>query len=363
MKKFLILGIGNAQVDLYKKLQGKFEIHGLSNTDQGRGYRYCNYFECINITDLDAVLAYAIKNKIDYIYSIGSDVAMPTVAYVAEKLNLPHFVSYQTATLCNNKALFRRELTSVYGAVPFQVESTPPTNVELPFPIIVKPVDSQGQRGVSTAKNNSEVLTSFNFAKQYSRCGDVILERKIEGVEVSVNAYVKDGELVFFLPSDREAWPQFDGGLIKKHLLPVTLSDLAIVNVERLVKETIQSVGISNGPAYFQIKMENDTPFLIEVTPRFDGCHMWNLIDRSTGVDLLNIAIEHLLTDKVVIENEYNVNAANLEFICQPPEEKVKEYIVINEPEYLEYYYQVGDVVKKMNGKMEKCGFRIDLVK
>lgn len=363
MKKFLVLGIGNAQVDLYKKIKGHFEVHGLSNTDQGRGYDYCDYFECINITDVDKVLDYAIRKGIDYIYSIGSDVAMPTVAYVSEKLNLPQFVSYETAELCNNKALFRNKLSSVYGSVPFQVENTIPKSLTLPFPVIVKPVDSQGQRGVSTANDFSELSAAFDFAKQYSRCGDVILEKKIDGIEISVNAYVQDGDLVFFLPSDREAWSEFDGGIIRKHLLPVSINENAIENVRHLVKETIKAVGIQNGPAYFQIKMEQDEPFLIEVTPRFDGCHMWNLINFSTEVDLLAIAIEHLLGKTFKVNQSYSIKKASLEFICQPPGDVVKEYKVALEPEYIEYYYVVGDVVRRMNGKMEKCGFRIDLVK
>jgi len=363
MKKFLVLGIGNAQVDLYKKLQNRFEIHGLSNTAQGRGYEYCDHFECIDITDLDKVLDYAKSNSIDYIYSIGSDVAMPTVAFVSEQLKLPHFVSYNTAKTSNNKALFRKKLKDVYGAVPFQVIKKIPTNeLDLTFPIIVKPVDSQGQRGVSTANSKEDLLESFAFAKRYSRVGDVILERKVMGEEISVNAYVKDGEISFFLPSGREAWSQFDGGIIHKHLLPVNISDKAISNVRRLVQETLLELDIKNGPAYFQIKMEQDTPYLIEVTPRFDGCHMWNLIEHSTSVDLLTNAIDHLLDNSFAIDEGFTIKPACLEFICQPPNEMVKLYQSTNKPAYLELYYAVGDSVKQMNGKMEKCGFRIDLV-
>lgn len=361
MKKFLVLGIGNAQVDLYKKLQNQFEIHGLSNTDQGRGYKYCDHFECIDITDLDKVLEYAKSNSIDYIYSIGSDVAMPTVAYVSEKLNLPHFVSYSTAKTSNNKALFRNKLKDVYGAVPFQVIKEIPTDeLNLTFPIIVKPVDSQGQRGVSTANSKDDLLESFTFAKQYSRVGDVILERKVTGEEISVNAYVKDGEILFFLPSGREAWSQFDGGIIHKHLLPVNISNNAISNVKRLVQETLLELDIKNGPAYFQIKMEQDAPYLIEVTPRFDGCHMWNLIEHSTGIDLLSNTIDHLLNNGFTAVEDISIRPACLEFICQPPNEIFKSYQPSNKPAYLELYYSVGDTVKQMNGKMEKCGFRID---
>lgn len=362
MKKFLVLGIGNAQVDLYRKLQGSFEVHGLSNTNIGRGYKYCDHFECIDITDYNQVLEYSKQNQIDYIYSVGSDVAMPTVAYVSEKLNLPHFVNYEVAKTCNNKALFRDVLRGVYGAVPFQVESDLPESLDVDFPMIVKPVDSQGQRGVSTAHNKHELIKSFSFAKKHSRCGDVILERKVNGEEISVNAYVIDGELIFFLPSDRESWNDYDGGIIRKHILPVTINEPAIKNVERLVRETIHAIGITNGPVYFQIKMEKDNPFLIEVTPRFDGCHMWNLIKFSTDIDLLSICIDHLLSKKLNKLPIYTVNPSALEFICQAPGEIVSKYNADACSLYQEHYYLVGEVVNEMNGIMEKCGYKINLV-
>lgn len=362
MKKFLVLGIGNAQVDLYRKLQGNFEIYGLSNTSDGRGYEYCDHFECIDITNKCEVLEYSKKNNIDYIYSIGSDVAMPTVAYVSEKLNLPLFVSHGASEKCNNKALFREELIGTYGSIPFQVEKILPEVLNIDYPVIIKPVDSQGQRGVTTAVDDKQLINSFHFARNYSRCGDVIFEKKISGQEISVNAYIENGKLAFFLPSDRESWNEYDGGIIRKHILPSTINTKAIGNVEKLVRETISKIGIKNGPVYFQIKMEDDNPFLIEVTPRFDGCHMWNLIKFSTGIDLLSICIEHLVSGKKVEIPSYNVTPATLEFLCQPPNEKVMVHKPDSNALYEEYYYKNGDIVKKMNGIMEKCSYKINLV-
>ncbi|UKI37051.1 MAG: hypothetical protein L6V93_02160 [Clostridiales bacterium] len=66
------------------------------------------------------------------------------------------------------------------------------------YPLMIKPVDSQGQRGIFKAENFEELSRHFDCAMDYSRCGKVILEKHISGSEVSVNAYVKDGEIIFF---------------------------------------------------------------------------------------------------------------------------------------------------------------------
>ena len=368
MKKFLILGIGNAQADIlrYLKQNFEFEVHALSNNDQGRGLQYVDRFETIDIANKQAVLKYAERHDVDVIYSIGSDVAMPTVAYVSEQLGKPSFVSYETATTCNNKSLFRKKLSGCYGAVPFVVaesESDIANAEQLRFPIIVKPVDSQGQRGVGTANNLEEVARLYWSAVQHSRSQKVIFEEKIQGEEISVNAYLNNGELVFFLPSGRISWAKLDGGIIHKHYIPSGLSDAAVVNVRRLVEETLAALAITDGPAYFQIKMSAATPYLIEVTPRLDGCHMWRLIEHCCDVNLLEAAVGHLTTDVFSpLANDYAVKPSCLEFYCQPPGER----FVMPEPSgdvlYEELYYQPGEVVLKMNGKMEKCGYKVFFV-
>lgn len=365
MEKFLVLGIGNAQVDLLKKLSkdNNIEVHALSNTEKGRGYQYTDYFELIDITDIEMVFDYVVKNNISYIYSVGSDVAMPTVMSVATTAGLNKFVSHETARLCNTKHELRDYLKKCYGSVPFDVLSEDCNIKNIDFPAIVKPVDSQGQRGVSTVRNINELKVAYDYAVSFSRSSTVIVENKIQGPEISVNVYMKDGELVFFLPSDRLAWEGYDGGIIHKHILPASLGESASENVRKLVVETLAALEINNGPAYFQIMLEGDAAYLIEVTPRLDGCHMWNLIKQSTGVDLLEISLNHLMGQDISLPSSFSIAPSTLEFICQPPNTNYQKDSddFFEEVKHLEHYYQNGDEVASMNGKMEKCGYVIRL--
>lgn len=361
MKKFLVLGIGNAQVDLlhYLRKQPDILIHSLSNSINGRGYKLTDHFSEIDIVDKKAVLAYSLKNQIDYIYSVGSDIAMPTAMWVANKLNLPCFVTPQTASICNRKHELRASLKGMYGSVPYSVLSEDNLVNDIEYPAIVKPADSQGQRGITTVINSEELFIAYQFALKYSRSKTVLVEKKIEGPEISVNTYILNGKLVFFLPSDRIPWYDLDGGIIHKHILPASLSKQAIKNVRRLVIEILNKLNINNGPAYFQIKMDGDSPYLIEVTPRLDGCHMWRLIAECTGIDLLDISIKHMLGKEIDLPVEFKTKSGVLQFICQQPHTIYNQHTIKNNYQYFEEYYRDGDFVKEMNGKLEKCGYSI----
>ncbi len=231
----------------------------------------------------------------------------------------------------------------------------------------MKPVDSQGQRGIKLINSKEEFDYHFEVALSHSRSKKIIIEEFIEGPEISANVYMIDGEIVFSLISDRISWPQFEGGIIHKHIIP---SKVINKNSEKLVNEMIKSVtkklNINNGPAYFQIKVQNNQPKLIEVTPRLDGCHMWRLIKEGTGVDLLDITINHLIENRIdpnLLSFNDIQKELTLEFICKEPNS------IVDESDYnirdvldLVQYYEIGEKVKAMNGYMEKIGYIIFLV-
>ena len=361
MKKILILGAGNAQIDAieYCKMNG-YMVYGCSYTNTDKGIKYLDHFEQINIIDTELIENYVKENEIDLVYSVGSDLAMPTVAKVSEKLNLPHFVSYNTALTCNLKHIMRQTLGEKFkGNVPFKVvENIEEAETFTRFPAMLKPVDSQGQRGVHRVDSVNEIRKFFDKSISYSKSKKVILESFIEGQEISVNSYVKDGRVIFGLVSDRISFNEFPGGIIKKHKLPTSLTQEVVQKVIDLVERVCCKLEINNGPAYFQIKVVDNEPYIIEVTPRLDGCHMWRLIKTYCDVDLLDMSFRHLSGQ--VVESDYKPKDGEyiLEFMCQPPHTVVDNHD-IDEGIYTRWYYEIGDEVKELNGYMEKCGYNI----
>ena len=365
MNKILVLGTGAAQADLIRacKDRGR-EVYACSYRSGDVGQRYADHFAEINITDAEAIKGYAKANDIDCIYSTGSDIAMPTAFGVSEELGLMSFCSSRTAVICNNKHLLRTELGSDFkGNVPFQCITDKNEEITIPYPFMIKPVDSQGQRGVFRIEDHDDFLARFDESMSFSRSRKLIIEQFISGEEISVNTFSVDGRIVFSLISGRESWEGYTGGLIHKHYIPVSWKDDAGLtgSVNELVAGTLSRLNINNGPAYFQIKITADRiPFIIEVTPRLDGCHMWRLIKHSTGVDLLALTVDALEGIAVPDTLKYDVLPYETEFLCSPPGAGFrKDVFDIGEYEYLEWYYDEGEIVRKMNGYKEKCGYVI----
>lgn len=364
-KKFLILGAGNAQVDLIRLCKERgLDVYGLSYSDKDRGIPLLDHFEQINIVDTEAVRNYVLGHAIDYIYSVGSDIAVPTFTRVASESGLFTFISPEIADICCEKGEMRRALGNdcPYN-VPFALCGSPDEldGVDV-FPAIMKPVDSQGQRGVFKVSSVEEAKQRFDESVSHSRSGKVIVEQFIDGDEVSVNAYVLDGEIIFCLLSDRESFPQFPGGIIKAHHLPSVYEQSPVrERVRDLVRTVIGRLGIQNGPVYIQIKISGGRPYLLEVTPRLDGCHMWRLIERYCGVNLLTMTLDHILTGSVAKPVPApKAFPHHTEFFCEPPgtafDPAKFEGLYAD---YAEYYCRSGETVRKMNGFMEKCGYRI----
>lgn len=368
MKKILILGVGNAQVDLIEYCKKHdFEVHGCSYQHGDSGEMLVDKFALIDITNVQSIEKYVIENSIDYVYSVGSDIAMPSVASVCKNLKLNCFISADTARICNTKNELRAYLGNDFlGNIRFQEISSKDDQIKLAFPLMLKPSDAQGQRGVFKISSQEEFDKYINTSLSYSRKKQAIIEEFIDGDEISVNTFSVDGKCIFKLISDRVVWDEFPGGIIHEHLIPSKYDNGDLkVKIEDLVDRVLEKLNILNGPAYFQIKVNKGTePKLVEVTPRLDGCHMWRLINQFCNVNLLEMSMNLLQNSHIDYSKELKltpvVKKVKTEFLCQAPGTKVdKSKFDITDACYCKWYYEDNEVVKKMNGYMEKCGYKI----
>lgn len=218
MKKILILGVAAVQYDVIKYLKTNYsniEVHAIAMKNDGPGSKIADYFTEINILDIEGVKSYVQINKIDFIYSVGSDISMPVIGKVSEELGLPHFISSKTAIKCNNKNKMRTILgPSFEGNIPFQeLKELKEFDDKIfkGFPLFMKPSDSQGQRGVKKINSLVDLEENFENSKAYSKSGTVIVEKYLDGQEISVNGYMLNGTLVFCEITDRDTWNKFEG--------------------------------------------------------------------------------------------------------------------------------------------------------
>ena len=372
-RKALILGVGNAQCDAINNcIQKGYDVYAVGYKNEGRGRLLADHFNMVDILDKEAVLKYAKTICADMVYSIGSDIAMPTVSYVSQNIGLPWFVDEKTAMLLLNKDRLREfikdnNLGHIRSLVTDSLEELSTWN---DFPAIIKPVDSQGQRGIFEVNNSSELSYYFSKSLSFSSIAKkVIVEHYIDGPEISVNAFVINGSLVYRFITDRFVVENVPGGVVRGHRLPASINQQTRQNVEDLVSKTIKALGILNGPVYFQMKYNEEGVFIIEVTPRLDGCHIWRLIKQKYGIDLLALSFQLLDPDKrsnLVLEHDYKSvyeGVLDIEFMLQPPNTVFHQDNPVKDALYEEYYYTEDEVVRLINGHAEKTGYRIIDVK
>ena len=365
--KALILGAGNSQIDAIEYCKSKgFFVAGCSYTNTDKGIPLLDDFRQVDIKDANSVCTYAKDLGAEVIYSVGSDLAIPTAMKASEILGLPHFISYDSAMLCHAKHLMREALGREFcGNVDFAVCDSISSALSYDkFPGMMKPVDSQGQRGCYRVDSSEDIKDHFADSLGYSNSGKVIIESFIEGPEISVNSYRKEGKTLFSLVSDREVFEDYPGGLPKKHRVPSLFADSDVQDeATDIVDKAADKLGITDGPCYCQMKIGRDgKPYIIEIAPRLDGCHMWNLIKHYSGVDLLSACFNHLLQgDPKLDEDTVNTEAVyELEFLSEKtgaPFDRMK--YDVNNSEYIKYYYETGETVSKVNGYYEKCGYVI----
>jgi len=365
--KALILGTGNAQVDLIKYLKkaGWFVV-GCSYRRQGRGIGLVDQFELVDLLDLAALEKLARREGIDLIYSIGSELAVPAAVKISSNLGLPTSVSSETVEYLRDKSTLRDFLAAQsISPVKYKVLKRI-TDLEGwgHFPAIVKPVDSQGQRGVFLVNSRKDLEGKLESSLKFSRSKTAIIEEFLNGPEVSANALVVDSRVVLNEISDRITAGEHAIGVPVKHVYPSEVCTGEIIaEIQGMVERCILALKIENGPVYFQLKITDRGPRILEVAARLDGCHIWKLIKTACGVDLLDASVS-LLTGTISSNLRVQPGPArnSLSFLLCPTGEIFEEedHPVPESATYSEYYYETGQTVSPINGLLEKVGYFID---
>ncbi len=364
--KIAILGAAPVQEDAVRVAQSLgVQTLVIAQAADGPAAAVADDFVAVNFMDRKALTQVVADSNVDVVYSTGSDMAMPVSAALSERRNSATFVSEDTARICNDKVAMRQATQGLPGAVPAWSASPgefPDDTGEGPW--IVKPADAQGQRGVQRIDDSEDLEEAVRYAASFSRSGRAIIERFIGGTEVSVNGYLVGGDLLFCEISDRETWPQYTG-LIRAHVVPsIYGANPAVVSaIEEVLEIASRELGITNGPVYAQMKIENDVPFLIEITPRLDGCHMWLLLHYATGVNLMEATLRHLVFGVHPDFSRRNPTEPwTLEFHCQEPntpatfpENFGSEPCTVHSYRY----YTEDSNIRPVNGRYEKIGYRI----
>lgn len=267
-------------------------------------HKYSDEYVNVSIIDKEAVLAKARELKIDGILSHAVDPGVTTAAYVAEQMGLPFQCSYKAACIMQDKALFRKFLAENGFNCP---KAKGYNNAEdalkdvdyFNWPVIVKPVDSAGSKGVTKVENKAGLATAINTALSSSISKNFIIEDFLDkvGAQSSADIFTVEGKLVYPAYSDQlfdknatnpytpaiEIWPASMEQKFQDDLTEQLQRLFTLLNVKSGIYN-VESRVCSNGKAY-----------IMEVSPRGGGNRIAELQDLATRQSLIQNEIKKAL--------------------------------------------------------------------
>lgn len=268
------------------------------------GHREADYAAFASTFDVAGVLEQAREFDIDGIMTMGTDQPVHTAACVSEALNLPSLLSVETALAVTHKAVMKRRLVEsdipvtdfvVYGRNdPEGALST------MQYPVVAKPVDSQGQRGVLFLESAEAVKAHFDGILTFSRDSVIMVESYYPHEEVTVSGWVENGTAYAAAITDRISFPDKDRlGICQSHEYPSRHLNSHGQAILDLTQQIVSSIGIKNGPIYFQFFIGDSGIKVNEIACRIGGAYEAEYLPVMTGVDLCRMQIEAALGQPV----------------------------------------------------------------
>lgn len=327
---------------------------------------YCN----LSIIDKEAVLKKARELQVDGIMSFAVDPGVVTAAYVAEKMGLSFAGSYEAVKILQNKDLFRKFLSDNGFDVPMSggysnYEAACQDLGKFNFPLIVKPTDSAGSKGVTRINSKNELESAFYHALDNSISGRVIIEEFIEkeGCSSDSDCFSVDGKLVLTTFSaqrfDDEAanpytpsafsWPSTFTPEQERYL---TSELQRLINLLQL-KTSIYNVETRIG--------KNGKPYIMEVSPRGGGNRLAEMAKLGTGVDMIKAYVRAIAGDTVEEIKPASFNGHWAEVILHADKDGQFQSLDIS-PEYLnmvvetDLWVKTGEKVRSFNGANDAIG-------
>lgn len=308
MKKLLMLGGSLYQTYAVKEAKRLgYYVITCDYLPDNPGHKYADEYHNVSTTDKDAVLKLAKELNVDGIVAYASDPAAPTAAFVCEQLGLPTS-PYKSVEILSNKDLFRDFLQkngfNCPKAMGFTAYEDALAHIdEFKLPVMVKPVDSSGSKGINKMTDKAQLKSFVEDALSYSRSKRFLIEEFIvkKGHQISGDAFSVDGKLVFhclgnefydqkcdkdFAPLG-ECWPfQMDHKYIEdlaeqlQHI--ITLLDMRsnAYNVEAIVGE-------------------DDKVYLLELGARSGGSLIPQVTEYATGINMVTWVIQAAAGDQI----------------------------------------------------------------
>lgn len=362
-KSILIFGVGELQKSIIGRARKKgLFVVGIDPCADAFCKDDVDAFEIVGGQDYEGTLAVARKYRISAVVTAATDKPLVMMARVAKELKLP-FYSVETAQWSTDKYQMKQRF--IVGDVPCAkgrlVKSAQET-ADFVFPVIVKPRDNSGSRGVKLCRTQEELQSCIDEALEYSHLDSVLVEEFIEGQEYSIESLHYNGKTEVIQFTEKKT-TEFPYNVELGHKQPANLTE----NQRNAVRDVIAKIGdalhFENCPSHTELKINERGIFVIETSPRLGGDYITStLVPLSTGINIEDQLLNIALGEPVDTKTGRTEKASGVCFFSLPEgtvtaiDEKIKA--VSTWPGIVDFNLKlkVGDKVNKITSSLNRYG-------
>ena len=333
-------------------------------------HKYSDEYHNVSIVDKDAVLELARKLQIDGIMSFAVDPGVMTAAYVQEQMGLPGN-PYESVCILQNKDRFRNFLTQHGFNVPkakgfASIEEALFEKYWFPWPVIVKPTDSAGSKGVTRVDRLEDLESALKVAFDHSISGRVIVEEFIEkqGCSSDTDCFSVDGKLKFVSFSaqrfDEDAPNPYTPSA---YSWPSTFTEAQEEELTSEIQRLLTLLGMRTSIYNIETRVgANGKPYIMEVSPRGGGNRLAEMLRYATGVDLITNAVRAAVGEEVVDVEQKPYNGAWAEVVLHSDRDGVFQELSVNTSAVhakvveTDLWVKAGDSVRAFKGANDAIG-------
>ncbi len=257
--------------------------------------------------DYDKVLEIAKEKCANLVISTCIDQANIAACYAAEKMGLTKPYSYKIALDVTNKELMKNifiknDIPTSKFVCTSSLENYDITGMK--FPLVVKPVDCNGSKGVRKALNEEEVKTYLKDAISLSRTHNAIIEEFKEGMEIQVDCHIKNGKAKVLMTRQKRKFIIDSSDELQSvgSVVPAKLSEKVQKEIPVIANNIAKAFGLKNTPMFLQAIVKDDEISVIEFAPRIGGGLSYQMLRLITGIDIIDAAIDSFLEKEREIE-------------------------------------------------------------
>ncbi len=366
-KKILVIGAGIAQTDAIKRAKAiGYYVLASDGSPDAEGLRIAHEGRVIDVKDIEGNLRWAKQKKINGVLSYATDVSLPTVLAIRQALNLPGLGRIPLdVSLNKSEQRYRCQRVGVPQPI-FEVvddfKGLQLAAAGFKFPVVIKPVDNSGSRGVVVVYEKDQLENAFSFAINNSPKGLVIIEEFIEGTELTVEGFSVNGEHHILAISDKYK-PDGLYRVATQLAYPAAITREQEMQVIELIKKTLDAAEVDNTPTHSEVILTSNGPKLVEIGCRGGGFYVFSrVVEAASGYDIVGNWTRFCASDPIE-EVKSLKRGVVLRFYAASPG-KLVEVKGLEEAQAMEgvdtdLYFKPGDIIPELQTDGSRTGWMI----